>query len=310
MTSGPKARPWPGAVLGVALAALLVHQSTVVIQPDERGILLTFERAAETVLDPGLQLIAPGAQAVTTIRPTELKKLTVLPANAPVPSAARPAGPALPPSAPRYFLTADENLVTVEASIQYRIKEPHTFLFGAAERDVVLRLLAEDALSVELLATKVDDVLSQGRAALLGRLRERLQGEAEGAGLGVLITAFLLGDVVPPGEAIPAFQDVSDARAEAEQMRSRAQADARASLVSVRGEANKLRAEASSYQAGTVARARGEVARFEKLSAEYAANPALIRRRLSLEAQQRVLPRLKRVHYDGRDDPPKIRLRP
>lgn len=299
------------SVLCVLLAGLLAFQAVVVVRSGEVGVLLTFERARCSALEPGLHFIVPGAQRVEIMRMSEIKKLVVAQDAATVLAPVQPSatGRGEPDEAARYVLTSDENLVLVDATIQYRIKDPCPYLFRAAEREELLRRLAEDALAKELLSNSVDDVLSQGRVQLLGKLRDRLREASAELDLGLTITSFLLGDVVPPRPALDAFQQVSDARADAKQVESRAQADAADKLAKARGETQRLHAEAGRYQDTTLAQARGDAARFDQLVPEFHKGPDVTRRRLSNEAQQRVLPGWTKLFFD-QEHPPHVHLRP
>ncbi|HUU03463.1 MAG TPA: FtsH protease activity modulator HflK [Myxococcota bacterium] len=293
------------------LAVVLIWKGVVTVQPGEIGILKTFSRASHTPLEPGLHFIVPFVQQVGTVKLSAIRKEIILS------EARRVRGKdKLGKGSPRnksnitYFLTSDENLVTVDASAQYRIKDPWDYTFNARQRDEIVRDLARHVLATELMATAVDDVLSRGRAELLHRLHERLQQECSRLELGILVTSFLLGDVVPPRAAISSFQKVSDARAESEQIRSQAQAKALETKAKANGQASGQLAGASSYRADRLANARGKAERFDKLSAEYRKAPRLMRRRLALDALKRTLPDMKKVYYDPHKRPPSIHLAP
>ena len=299
-------------LLFTCLVIVFIAKGIVIVKSGELGILHTFSKAGKSPIEPGLQFVIPFVNDVKIIRLAELKKQVILQDARKVQTTLK-----LPAvrrnqadSGIRYFLTADENLVTVDASIQYRIKDSIPYLYRANQPDELLRALAEHALIMELIGTKVDDVLSRGRALLLKRLCERLQQSASDLGLGIVVTSFLIGDVVPPSAAIPAFMQVSDARAESEQIQSKAQANANEKLAQARGEARKINASASSYQSLEMARARGEAERFDRFLSEYKKDPKLTRKRLSLDAQQRVLPTVKKLYFDSRKGSPKIRLQP
>jgi modulator of FtsH protease HflK len=293
------------------LAIVFIWKGLATVQPGEIGILITFSRATHAPLEPGLHFIVPFVQSVRTVKLSAIRKEVILSEAQRVRGKDKlGTGGSRDKSQIMYFLTSDENLVTVDASVQYRIKEPWDYTFNARHRDEVVRDLARHVLATEFMSTAVDDVLSRGRAELLHRLHTRLQQECSRLDLGILVTSFLLGDVVPPRAAIPAFQKVSDARAESEQIRSRAQAKAMETKAKANGQASGQLAGASSYRANRLAGARGKAERFDKLSAEYRKAPSLMRRRLALDAIERTLPSVNKVYYDPRKSPPAIHLVP
>ncbi len=293
------------------LAAVLFWKGVATVQPGEIGILTTFSHAARTPLEPGLHFIMPFAQKVRTVKLSAIRKETVLSEAQRVRGKSKAGKSRIPiKSNITYFLTSDENLVTVDASVQYRIKDPWNYTFSARNRDEIVRNLARHVLATELMATAVDDILSRGRAELLHRLQERMQRECSRLELGIIVTSFLLGDVVPPRAAISAFQKVSDARAESGQIRSQAQAKAMETKAKANGQASGQLAGASSYRADRLAGARGKAERFDKLSAEYRKAPRLMRRRLALDALKRTLPTMEKIYYDPRKPPPAIHLAP
>ncbi|RLB59286.1 MAG: FtsH protease activity modulator HflK [Deltaproteobacteria bacterium] len=292
------------------LAVLFLWKGVVTIQPGENGILTTFSRVAAGPLEPGLHFIVPFVQQVRVIKLATIRKEVIISEAQRVRLPAgdnRREGTRQPVT---YFLTADENLVAVDASVQYRIRDPRDFTFSSRHLEETVRDLARHVLATELLATGVDEVLSRGRAELLHRLHRRLQQECSRLGLGILVTSFLLADVAPPRAAIGAFQKVSDARAEAGQILSQAQAEALEAKARARGQASGQLASAASYRADKLASARGQAQRFSKLAAEYHRAPNLTRRRLALEAQARTLPRVKKVYHHPRRMPPAIHLAP
>lgn len=295
----------------LVLTVVLIWKGVATVQPGELGIVTTFSSASRTPLDPGLHFIVPFAQQVRTVKLSAIRKETVLSEAQRVRGKDKTGSGKIPgKSNIMYFLTSDENLVTIDASVQYRIKDPWDYTFNVRQRDEMVRDLARHVLVTELMTTPVDDVLSRGRAELAHRLHERLQQECSRLELGILVTSFLLGDIVPPRAAIPSFQKVSDARAESEQIRSRAQAKAMEMKARANGQASEQLASASSYRADRLASARGKAERFDKLSAEYRQAPRLMRRRMALEAQKRTLTNVKKIYYDPKKPAPAIHLAP
>jgi hypothetical protein len=126
------------------------------------------------------------------------------------------------------MITGDNNLLEVQATVRYTIRDPRVFLFEVGEPEKVLRNAAESALR--------EVVAGRGMAALLtadrgrfGRLvRERLEGRCEASrpgGLGIRIEGVSLHDLHPPQEVVQAYHEVTRAMERRDRMVNDANAD-------------------------------------------------------------------------------------
>jgi membrane protease subunit HflK len=192
------------------------------------------------------------------------------------------------------LLTGDLNLVTAEALVQYRIRDPAVYLFRAVDVESMLRAASEWALMRALARRGIDELLTTGRAEVADRLRTAIQSIVDQEGLGVLVVAVRLGRVAPPAAVAPAFADADRARSDrrqaitrAEQYRDRSQSDAR-------GQAREIADLAAGRVERLVEPARGEAERFTRVLAEARNSFGSFRRRLLLETLAELLPRFKR----------------
>jgi membrane protease subunit HflK len=200
-------------------------------------------------------------------------------------------------------LTGDLNLVTAQATLQYRVADPVRFLFRAGSTDAALRMATESALTRAVAARGVDDVLTTGRAEVAETMGRAIQAEADHHGLGISVRGVRLGHLAPPAAVAPAFADAARARSDrrqmvttAEEYRDRARADARSTAQEITD-----RAFARLDRATRVA--RGEAERFLRVLAESRKDPGATRRRLYLETLAELLPRFPRkvIVQPGRD---------
>jgi|GEM_PF-1457922 len=181
------------------------------------------------------------------------------------------------------LLCGDQSMVTVEASLHYRVKEPLAFAYGVRDPDTSLRSLAQNALLEAVAARTHDDVLTNGRAALEVDVLRATQQAADVAGLGVEVMDAPISTAAVPPSVTAAFLDVISADEERQTAINRAEAYAADVLPRAGGAAVARIAAAHGTAAATVARAESVQAAHTALSTGGARAPALTRERLRWE---------------------------
>jgi len=106
--------------------------------------------------------------------------------------------------------------------------------------------------------------------------------------MGVTIASVNLQDAQPPEEVQGAFEDAIRAREDKQRLINEAEAYSNEIIPKARGAAARLLQEAEAYEAEKTAKAKGETERFEQLLVEYEKNPAITRKRLYLEAKEKL----------------------
>ena len=201
------------------------------------------------------------------------------------------------------MITADVNIVDVQAVIQYKISNLPNFLFnvddpGDVDRGIpagqpdgrTLRDIAESALRQVVGSRNIDDVLTtekeQVQTDVLFIMRQLTQ-EYES---GIDVLQVLLQNVNPPLEVQSAFEDVVRAREDKERLINLAEAYHASEIQKAIGEAAKVTEAAEGFKTGRIARAQGEADGFEAILEGYLLSPDVTRQRLYLEAMEEVLP--------------------
>jgi membrane protease subunit HflK len=185
-------------------------------------------------------------------------------------------------------LTRDENIVTVEVNVQYRVDDPREYLFGSRDADAVLQQATLSAVREQVGRSDLDTVLS-ARSALSVSARERLQQSLREYRTGLLVTELNLPNARPPEEVKPAFDDVNSAQQDKDRARNEAEAYASKIVPEARGQAARVRTVAEGYKSAAIDRATGDATRFSLLLDQYKAAPDVTRKRLWLETVQQVL---------------------
>jgi membrane protease subunit HflK len=293
-----------GGIIGlIFLAALVISviwagTGFYTVGPDEQGVLRLFGKFNGTS-EGGLHWFYPApigkrnVVAVTTARRMELGFRSGADGFTVQQSV----------TSESLMITGDENIVDVQAVIQYRISDLTSFLFevddpGDADRGIAagspdgrtLRDIAETALRQVVGARNIDDVLTtekeQVQTDVLFKMRE-LAFEYE---TGLDVMQVLLQNVNPPLEVQSAFEDVVRAREDKERLINLAEAYQAAEIPKAAGEAAKITEAAEGFKQGRIARAQGESDGFDAILAGYERSPEVTRQRLYLEAMEEILP--------------------
>jgi membrane protease subunit HflK len=198
------------------------------------------------------------------------------------------------------MLTGDQNIVDVQFSVQYKIKDPVAWVFNNRDQAETVRDAAETVVRELVGQNKMDTVLYEGRDKLPIQAREAIQRLLERYRLGADIIGVTLQSVQPPDQVVAAFDDATKAQEERARARSEAQSFADDILPQAKGRAARLLQDAESYRANVVSVATGNAARFDKIVAEYAKAPAVMRDRMYIETMQQILSSTSKVMIDAK----------
>jgi membrane protease subunit HflK len=198
------------------------------------------------------------------------------------------------------MLTGDENIVDVQFSVQYKIKDPVAWVFNNRDQVETIRDAAETVVRELVGQNKMDTVLYEGRDKLAAQAREAIQRLADRYKMGAEIVGVTMQSVQPPDQVAAAFEDANKAQEERARSRSEAQAFADDIIPQAKGKAARLLQDAEAYRAGVVSIATGNAARFDKIVAEYAKAPAVTRDRMYIETMQQILSSTSKVMIDAK----------
>ncbi len=279
------------AILPVAAVALLGWGATgIYILPEGfHGVELVFGKYHETATQPGFNTRWPyPIGSVTKVDIGSIKNLTVGGQN----------------DTEGQMLTADENIVEVSLSVQYKIGEAEKFLFNVNEPETVLRETLISSIREVVGGSTVDYVLTDGRAEWPARVREGLVKTLKGFDVGFDILRVELRDAKAPAAVQAAFDDAVKAREDAERYKLQAEAYQNEKVPLARGRAKEILAHANAYKASVVAKATGEAQRFEDVLKSYKLAPQITRDRLYIETMQDIYSNVNNIVVaTGKDAP-------
>ena len=196
------------------------------------------------------------------------------------------------------MLTKDENIVDVTLTVQYVIDNPIDFATKVRDPESSLENAAESALRHVVGSTEMDNVITEGRAAIAVEVGERLQTYLNRYGTGILVSKANIDQSVPPKQVQDAFDDVQRAKEDEARVVNEATAYRESVVPEARGDAQKEILQAEAYRDQVTARAEGEAQRFNKLLAEYRNAKQVTRDRLYIDAMETVLSHSTKILVD------------
>ena len=196
------------------------------------------------------------------------------------------------------MLTQDENIVDVSMSVQYVINDPKNFVLEVRDPERSLQHAAQSALRHVVGDGTMALVLTEGRAEIAVKVRERLQLYLRNYTTGINVQKVNIDDASPPTQVQEAFDDVIKAREDEERVKNEAESYANGIVPEARGRAQRIEEEAEAYRQQVIAKATGEAKRFDQLLDEYSKAPKVTRERLYLDALESVLAKTNKVMVD------------
>jgi membrane protease subunit HflK len=246
------------------------------LEEAERGIVLRFGKHVET-MQKGLHWHIP--RPIENIEKVNVAERHQFPVKA-------------------TMLTQDENIVDIEATVQYQVTEAEKYLFNVRDPQLSIGQVTESALRQVIGRTQMDFVMTEGRSEIAARIKTITQEIADSYGMGITLVEVNLQEANPPAEVRDAFQDVTQAREDQVRAINEAEAYRNEILPKARGQAARLREEADGYKQSVTARADGEAQRFNKLLTEYNKAPDVTRDRIYLDTVESVLTNSTKVMVD------------
>jgi membrane protease subunit HflK len=198
------------------------------------------------------------------------------------------------------MLTADENIVDVQLSVQYKVADPVAWVFNNRDPVETVRDAAETAARELVGRSKMDALLSGDRDKLAGEARRMVQQMLARYRMGAEVTGVTVQSLSAPEQVAAAFEETVKAQEDRARARAEAQAYADDVIPEARGRAARMKQDAEAYRATTVNTAEGNAARFNQVVAEYAKAPGVTRDRMYIDTMQQIFSSTSKVMIDAR----------
>ncbi len=288
---GPEFSIPGGAGLVVALAVLVwLASGFYIVDAGERGVVLRFGKYAETT-QPGPRWHLPyPVESVEVVNVEQVRTVEVGYKNS---VKTKVLGEAL-------MLTDDENIIDLQFSVQYTLKDPEDYLFANRDPDEAVKQAAETAMREIVGKSKMDYVLYEGRADVAARATKLMQEILDRYKTGINVSKLNMQNAQPPEQVQAAFDDAVKAGQDRERLKNEGQAYANDVIPKARGVAARLIEEANGHKQRVVAQAEGDASRFKQILVEYNKAPQVTRERLYQDTMQQVMSNTTKVLVDDK----------
>ena len=210
---------WGYAALGLVLlwiAFTCIHR----IDPQERGVVTLFGAYSRT-LEPGVSLTMPAPiERVQTVDVQNIRTLDI------------PEG-----AGEKLVLTGDQNIIDLDYSVRWDIKDPELYLFQLADPEETIRAVAESAMRAAVANVSLNDAIGSGRTGIETEVALRMQALLDRYRAGVKIQGIAIKTADPPAAVNDAFKQVSAAQQAAQTSVNQARAYAQQVIAKAGGEA-------------------------------------------------------------------------
>ena len=196
------------------------------------------------------------------------------------------------------MLTGDENIVDINFSVFWVIKDAGKFLFNLRSPENSIKSVSESVMREVIANSRISSVLAEGRRDIEIQSIEAIQTVLDNYGSGVQVTQLQLQKVDPPDQVIDSFRDVQRARAGKEKSINGAIAYRNDIIPKARGDAAKIVQESEAYRKEVVARSQGDANRFNSILKSYKKNEDVTKNRIYLETLEEVLQNANKVIID------------
>ena len=287
----------PIGLILIILAFVWLASGLYRVGPDEQGVVLRFGKFVKTT-QPGLHYHIPiPVETVETPKVTKVNRIDIGFRSERDSGFSQGGGVADVPQE-SLMLTGDENIVNIDFSVFWVIKDAGKFLFEIQDPEGTVKAAAETAMREVIAKSKIQPVLTEGRAQIEIETQEIIQSILDEYNSGIQITQVQTQKADPPDQVIDAFRDVQAARADMERSKNEAEAYANDVIPRARGEAAKIMQAAEAYKQKVVASAEGEASRFISIYNEYAKAKEVTQERMYLETMEKVLADIDKVIID------------
>lgn len=287
---------WRRVALGLFAISLVGYLATGIfsVQPNEVAAVRRCGELLKPLRGPGLHFGLPyGIDRVDKIKLMQLKRVGVG-----LGLADRTVGRPLQPQLAEGF-TGDRNLVVISAVVQYRISSAKDYLLTTVDVPALIENTAGSVLTTVIASMPIDDLITTQRIEVQTKVKAGAQELLDQHAAGIEIISVSLEGTAPPQEVAAAFADVTSAREDKEKAKNQALGYANRLAAEAKGEAARIGFEAQGYASEVKRRAEGDAARFTLMANELKGRRQLALKRLTLEALEEILPRLKKIMIDA-----------
>ncbi|MFS1511190.1 FtsH protease activity modulator HflK [Chengkuizengella sp. SCS-71B] len=292
----------PGAikkgVIGLVLVLIVLAGITMfyTVEEQEHAAILTFGKYTDTVIESGLHFKAPyPIQQVVKLPAKRTQQIYI---GYDVIN-----GQTVAKEEEALMITGDENIVSADAVVEWRISDIRDYLYNIDNPEEFLKNSAVASIRSVMGSTNLDFAITEGKTQIQSEVYKKLIELQDVYSTGIQVMDIKFQDIEPPeGEVQAAFKAVTDAREEKNTKINNAQEYMNDRLPKARGEAQALIENAEADKKSRILNAQGDVEKFNAIYTEYVKSPTITENRLVIETLEKILPNAKVVVTDDSGD--------
>ena len=283
--------------IGLIALAFWLASGVYIVNPDEQGVVLRFGGVTGTTA-PGINYHLPWPiESALTPKVTRENQINI--GYRLVDS--KVVGDVREES---LSLTGDENIVDINFTVYWMIKDATSYLFNVQNlglgEDLTIRAVGESAMREVVGKNKIEAILTANRESIQDEVRALMQTSLDSYGAGVTVTRVQMQKADPPAQVLDAYRDVQAARTDQDRMRNEAEAYANKIVPEARGGAARIVQQGEGYKQQVTALAEGEAQRFIAIYEQYRKAPDVTRKRIYIDTMQGILAGVNKVIVDNK----------
>ncbi|HQD44044.1 MAG TPA: FtsH protease activity modulator HflK [Defluviitoga tunisiensis] len=286
-TTGRGPRWWKSIIIVAIIVAIGIYLLTGVYQvgPSEVALVKTFGEYTSTT-GPGIHLHLPfpfQSHVIVDVRTINKIEIGFRTAS----SERAPSYRSVDEEAE--MITGDQNIISIEAVVQYRVSDPVAYAFNVIQGYDLVKATTESVLREKVASSELEKVLTTDRDKIAMETAQAIQEIMDSYKSGVQIENVYLQEVTPPDSVVPAFDDVNNARQDQQTFINEAQKYTNDVIPRAEGQAQRIINDAEAYAYQQVAKASGEAERFKAMLEEYQNSEEVTKKRLILDSVQQMI---------------------
>lgn len=256
---------WVG-VFAFAIILIWALSGIFVVSPTDQSVVLRFGKYLSTA-GPGPHWIPRLIDSQTTLNVQNVNAFTYS----------------------SEMLTEDENIVSVEVAVQFRIGNPRNYLYSVVSPTSSIQQATSSALRQVIGDNSLDSILTTGRSKVRDDVQTQLEKTLAFYHTGLMVTDVTLLPAKPPAEVTAAFDDAIKAREDEQKYENQAQAYARKKESIAAGQVSRLLQDAKAYQQQVLLQAKAHTASYKALLKPFALAPSVTESRIYFDTIADVL---------------------
>lgn len=246
-------------VLAVAIVLGIAATGLRVIKKEEQGVLTRFGKVVNAEVGPGIRYRIP---LIEKLYVRKVKRVVTHQVSSIENGTAN-----------FTILSGDMNLVEVDFSVQYKIKDLRSYLFRNSDPLMTMTMLVRKELVEVFSRNFIDLIFTSNRDHIRETVLNGLIKGLEAIDSGIEVVSLNIVDVRPVQEAVYAFRDINDAIAERQKAISNANLKKEHLLAHTKGQADALIENAKAIAHERIVSAKSSAGVFRALLSEYRKNP-------------------------------------